>query len=85
MSLSEPQTGHNANGQLKSIVERIEHLDDEIKELRGDQKDIYAEARGVGYDVKVLRKVIALRRQDANERQEQETLLETYMLALSMI
>jgi len=77
--------GHNSNQQLKSIIERIEHLDGEIKELRDDQRDIYAEAKGNGYDVKVLRKVVALRKQDPDVRQEQETLLETYMHALGMV
>jgi len=77
------QSGHN--GQLKSIVERIENLDVEIKGRRDDQKDIYAEAKGNGYDVKVLRKVIALRKQDPAARAEQETILETYMQALGML
>jgi uncharacterized protein (UPF0335 family) len=78
-----PAQGHN--GQLKSIVERIERLDEEIKGLRDDQKDIYAEAKGNGYDVKVLRKVVAIRKQDPNARAEQETILETYMQALGML
>jgi uncharacterized protein (UPF0335 family) len=77
--------GHNSNAQLKSIVERIERLDEEIKGLRDDQKDVYAEAKGNGYDVKVLRKVVAIRRQDPDARAEQETILETYMQALGML
>jgi uncharacterized protein (UPF0335 family) len=80
VNMSEPQAGHN--NQLKSIVDRIEHLDGEIKELRADQKDVYTEAKGHGYDVKALRRVIAFRRQDPNKREEQETLFETYMHAL---
>jgi len=72
------------NGQLQSIVERIEHLDGEIKELRSDQKEIFTEAGSNGYDVKVLRKIIALRRQDPDERAEQATIMETYLHALGM-
>jgi len=78
--MSEPQAGHN--GQLKSIVERIENLDTEIKERRDDQKEIYSEAKSNGWDVKILRKVIAIRKQDPDARAEQEILLETYMHAL---
>ena len=91
--MSEPSIGHNseaetpafAKDKLQSIVDRIERLDGEIKELRDDQKDIYSEAKGNGWDTKVLRKVIAIRKLDANEREEQETLLETYMHALGMV
>jgi uncharacterized protein (UPF0335 family) len=81
--MDQPASTHN--GQLKSIVERIERLDEEIKGLRDDQKDIYAEAKGNGYDVKALRKVVAIRKQDPNARAEQETILETYMQALGML
>jgi uncharacterized protein (UPF0335 family) len=77
--------GDNSKQQLKSIVERIETLDGQIKERRDDQKDIYAEAKGNGYDVKALRTIVRMRKQDANERQEQETILETYMQALGML
>jgi uncharacterized protein (UPF0335 family) len=79
------QPGHNSSAQLNSIVERIERLDTEIKERRDDQKDIYAEAKGNGYDVKVLRKVIAIRKQDPEARAEQETILEAYMHQLGML
>jgi uncharacterized protein (UPF0335 family) len=79
--MSEPQvSGHN--GQLKSIVERIEHVEEEIKDLRGDKGEIYQEAKSNGFDVKVLRKVIAIRKMDPAARSEQETILETYMHAL---
>jgi len=78
------EAGHNSHNQLKSIVERYERLGEEIKELRSDQSDILSEAKGAGYDVKVLRKVFALRKMDANARAEQETILETYMSALGM-
>jgi uncharacterized protein (UPF0335 family) len=84
--MSEPQaSGHNSGEQLKSIVERIEHLDGEIKELRADQKEIFTEASSNGYDVKVLRKVLALRRQDPADRAEQEAIMETYLHALGML
>lgn len=88
------QIGHNSDGemppmrvakdQLQSIVERIEHLDGEIKDLRTDQKDIYTEAGSNGFDVKVLRKVVAYRRQDPGARSEQAALMETYLHALGM-
>jgi len=82
--MSEPQAGHNVvtGGQLKSIVERIENLDGEIKERRDDQKEIYSEAKSNGYDVKVLRKMIAIRKQDPAARAEQEAILEVYLHAL---
>lgn len=74
--------GHNSGAQLRSIVERIENLYTEIKERRDGQKEIYSEAKSNGYDVKVLRKVIALRKQDPAARAEQEAILETYLHAL---
>lgn len=77
------EIGHN--GQLLSIVERIENLDGQIKDLRDDQKDIFLEAKGNGYDVKALRTVVRLRKLDPNERQEQESILESYMQALGML
>jgi len=93
--MSEPQAGHNtqteqpaprlAKDQIRSIVERIERMEEEKKTIADDIKDIYAEAKGSGYDVKALRTIIRLRKQDANERQEAETILETYMHALGMI
>lgn len=75
--------GHN--GQLQSIVERIENLDGEIKELRDDQKEVYSEAKSNGYDVKILRKVVALRKQDPAARAEQQAVMETYLHALGML
>jgi uncharacterized protein (UPF0335 family) len=74
-----------AAGQLKSIVERVERLEEEKKSIADDIKDVYAEAKGNGFDVKALRTIVRLRKQDANERQEQETILETYMQALGML
>ena len=74
-----------AKDQLKSIVERIERLEEEKKTIADDIKDIYAEAKGNGFDVKALRTIVRMRKQDAGERQEAETILETYMQALGMI
>lgn len=74
-----------AKDQLKAFVERIERLEEEKKALSDDIRDVYAEAKGNGYDVKALRTVVRLRKQDLNERQEQEAILETYMAALGML
>ena len=82
--MSEPQAGHNANGQLKSIVERIENLDEQIGELRSDQRDVYAESKSNGYCPKTLRKIIAMRKKDPAARAEEAALLETYLTALGM-
>ncbi|GAU82961.1 DUF2312 domain-containing protein [Bosea sp. 2KB_26] len=68
--------------QLKSIVQRIERLEEEKKTIADDIKEVYAEAKGNGYDVKVLRKVVALRKRDLNERQEEEAILELYLQAV---
>lgn len=77
--------GDNAKQQLRSIVERIENLDTEIKGLRDDQADIYAEAKGNGYDVKALRTIVRLRKQSAEDREAQQAVLDTYMHALGMV
>jgi uncharacterized protein (UPF0335 family) len=74
-----------AKDQLKAIIERIEHLEEEKKALSDDIRDVYAEAKGNGYDVTALRTVIRLRKQDKDERAEQEAILETYLHALGMI
>ena len=74
-----------AGDQLRAIVERIEHVEEEIKELTEARKEIYQEAKGNGFDVKSLRVVVRLRKQDVNERKEQEAILETYLHALGMI
>ena len=70
--------------RLKSFVERIEKLEEERQALGGDLRDIYSEAKGVGYDVKTLRKLVALRKLDAADRAEQESLLDIYKHALGM-
>jgi uncharacterized protein (UPF0335 family) len=71
-------------GQLKAFIERVERLEEEKRQIAEDVKDVYAEAKANGFDVKILRKIIALRRQDADERREQEEILETYLRALGM-
>jgi uncharacterized protein (UPF0335 family) len=76
---------HNINAQLKAIVERIERLEEEKATIATDIKDIYAESKGNGFDVKAIRTIIRMRKQDPNERAEQETVLETYMRAMGMI
>ena len=71
--------------QLRLFIERIERLEEEKKTISDDIRDVYAEAKGNGFDVKALRAIVRLRKQDANEREEQETILETYMQALGML
>lgn len=77
--------GAVARDQLKSIIARIERLEEEKKAIADDIKEVYAEAKANGYDTKVLRKVISLRKQDRDERAEQEALLELYLGALGEI
>ena len=74
-----------AKDQLKAFIERIERLEEEKKTISDDIRDVYAEAKGTGFDVKALRTIIRLRKQDADERKEHESILETYMHALGMI
>lgn len=74
-----------AKDQLTAIIERVERLEEEKKTISDDIRDVYAEAKGNGFDVRALRTIVRLRKQDANERAEQETILETYMQALGML
>ena len=74
-----------AKDQLKAIIERVERLEEEKKTISDDIRDVYAEAKGNGFDVKTLRVVVRLRKQDLNERKEQEAILETYLHALGML
>lgn len=94
--MSEVGIGHNsgetdhpatrvAKDQLRSIIERVERLEEEKKTIGDDIRDVYAEAKGNGYDVKALRTIVRMRKQDANERAEQDAILETYQHALGMI
>lgn len=71
-----------AQGQLKSLVERIERLEEEKRALAGDINEVYAEAKANGFDTKILRKVIALRRKDTVEREEEEAMVTLYLSAL---
>ena len=71
-----------AHGQLRAIVERIERLEEEKKTNAADIKEVYAEAKGNGFDIKILRKVISLRKKDVNERQEEESMIDVYLAAL---
>lgn len=70
--------------QLQSIIERVERLEEEKSGIAEDIKEVYSEAKGNGFDVKVLRQIIKLRKMKASEREEQEALLETYMRALGL-
>ncbi|WP_020179797.1 DUF2312 domain-containing protein [Methylopila sp. M107] len=82
MSAADPD--EVARDQLTAFVERIERLEEEKKGVSDDIAEVYAEAKGNGFDVKVLRKVIAVRKQDVSERAEQEAILDLYLSALGM-
>ena len=73
-----------AQDQIKAFIERIERLEEEKSGIASDITEVYAEAKGNGFDTKVLRKVVSIRKQDHNERMEQEALLELYLTALGM-
>lgn len=79
--------GHNgiASDQIRSIVERVERLEEEKKALSEDIKEVYAEAKANGFDTKILRQIVRIRKMDTAERQEQEALLDLYMHALGML
>ena len=74
-----------AKDHLKAFVERVERLEEEKKAIADDIRDVYAEAKANGFDVKALRTVVKLRKLDVNERKEQEAVLETYLHALGML
>lgn len=78
-------SGGNVTGQrLRSFIERIERLEEEKKALADDIKEVYAEAKGQGFDSKIMRKIVALRKKDDQERREEEELLDTYLSAIGM-
>jgi uncharacterized protein (UPF0335 family) len=68
--------------RIRTIVERIEHIEEEIKALNEGKKEIFQEAKGEGYDVKVIKEIIRLRKQDKDQRDEHETLLDLYLRAM---
>ena len=82
----QPAAAHRfAKDQLKAFVERVERLEEEKKAIADDIRDVFAEAKANGFDVKALRSVVRLRKLDVNERKEQEAILETYLHALGML
>ena len=74
-----------AKDHLEAFVERIERLEEEKKTIADDVRDVYAEAKATGFDVKALRAIVRLRKVDADERKEHEAILETYLHALGML
>lgn len=76
--------GDVAAGQLRALIERIERLEEEKAVISDDIKDVYAEAKGNGFDVKILRKVVSLRKKQPHEREEEEAVLDLYLHALGM-
>ena len=75
----------SAQGRLRSIVERLERLEEDKQAILGDMKEVFAEAKGEGYDVKILRKVIRIRKQDKAKRQEEDAILDLYLSALGEV
>ena len=75
----------NTDDRLRLLIERVERLEEEKKGIQDDIKDVYGEAKGTGFDTKILRKVIQIRKQDKDERMEQEAILDTYLQALGMM
>ena len=80
-----PDVGGIAGERLKSFIERVERLEEEKRALAEDIKEVYAEAKGVGFDAKIMRQIIKIRKMDQDELDEQETLLDVYKRALGMI
>ncbi|MEE8333349.1 MAG: DUF2312 domain-containing protein [Alphaproteobacteria bacterium] len=78
-------SGTIARDQLRAFIERIERLEEEKIALLADIREIYAEAKGTGYDPKIMRQVVRLRKLEPSDRQEQEFVLDTYLSALGMI
>jgi len=76
--------GGVAGDRLRSIVERIERLEEEKKALSDDIREVYSEAKGAGFDIKVIRRIISLRKMDSQDRDEMETILEIYKQSLEM-
>ena len=81
--------GHNIGGvdgsHLRAFVERIEKLEEEIRAINDDKSDVYKEAKGQGFDAKIIRKIVAMRRMDRDKRREEEETLDLYLNALGMV
>lgn len=82
---NKPRAGGLAADQLRSIIERIERLTDDKENIANDIREVFAEAKGNGYDVKAIRHIIKLRKKDQSERDEEEAVLDTYLRALGML
>jgi uncharacterized protein (UPF0335 family) len=80
-----PDVGGIAGERLKSFIERVERLEEEKRALAADIKEVFAEAKGTGFDTKVMRQIIKLRRMDKDDLDEQETLIDIYKRALGML
>lgn len=74
--------GQTAQSQLKAVIERVERVEEDISALKKDRGEIYAEAKGNGFDVKIIRKIVSLRRKSTAARQEEEQLLDLYLSAI---
>ncbi len=83
--MAKAKVGGVAVDQLKSIIGRVEKLEEEKAGISADIRDVFAEAKGNGFDVKAIRSIIKIRKMDASEREEAETILDTYLLALGMV
>lgn len=77
--------GSIAAGQLRSLIERIERLEEERQTIAADIREVYAEAKSHGFDTKIMRQVVRLRKQDSSERQEEEAVRDLYLHALGML
>ncbi|MEM6539078.1 MAG: DUF2312 domain-containing protein [Pseudomonadota bacterium] len=75
-------SGGVAADRLRSFIERVERLEEDKQAIMGDMKEVYAEAKGEGYDTKIMRQIVRIRKMDRAERQEQEAILELYLSAL---
>jgi len=78
-------TGTIARDQLRAFIERVERLEEEKANLMADIREVYAEAKGMGFDPKIMRKVVSLRKMDVEKRQEEDFVLDTYLNALGML
>jgi len=83
--MNDMSTENSTAQQLRSIIERIENLEEEKANMTADIREIYSEAKGDGFDARAIRAIVRLRKQDDSDRMEQEALLSTYMVALGMI